>query len=520
MSSYEELMKTLLKEAIEKEKLEERETQSKASSPSDKDLVAIKDVPNAQKSTSEEFFDIDRIINLFSSATETHESSVAHSGKVSDAYDVLRNAVGASPSDIVSFESLGKYIEKMYKGGEQALQGDCNSLPQIARKNIILNVFSNIMNNFNDKSAGFVNEQFMANLIGGRTIPPGDSAEGTKYTKDERKHKKISEEVAKYFESKSIKFLYRDSLEKQGENMADLETSDKKMGISLKTKTNKIGGSFRNLCATLGISYISGGKGDYLYHFEKPVYDTFGIFIYQKKDNKSITIHTAKISRDEVIKFLEANYDKRENVTIAKIEDNEISGEINIGTVFDLSQIKSKAQTKGASVFLDLEDYQDLTTNRVPNPEGSVENPQNDPNYADTVTEEIILNEEVEQSAEKLISDAGLDKTDSYSVNIISDYSPDQVQASAIKELSSDFRQTLNDLNTYFGTIHTAIVSYALDPTAANARLMIKTLENNMSIEKIALTCDEPSDQPIQEQTLIDIIREMTENELKDIDFE
>ena len=118
--------------------------------------------------------------------------------------------------DYSSASTLANSYSFLDFSDEMVLKEKCDSLGGLMSKMSLVSGLVSIKNQFNRQAGGFVNEAYIANLMGGKTVPVGTG----------------------------------------GVEDISIDQGGKRIGISLKVKkSEKLGGSFTNLCETLSIPF-------------------------------------------------------------------------------------------------------------------------------------------------------------------------------------------------------------------------------------------------------------------------
>ena len=165
------------------------------------------------KNPSEEFLNIDSIISMFVARTETEGTEVS----LEESFEILRQF--NKPGSLTTPQGLNDYLVSFFQSRENTDTdfGQCTDIGTISKRILINSAYSKILTNYNAASAGFVNEAFLAKLLGGDVV--------TTNTK-----------IGSF------------------NNIADLEVGE--LGISLKTKARGVKGSAADLITTLGIPHV------------------------------------------------------------------------------------------------------------------------------------------------------------------------------------------------------------------------------------------------------------------------
>ena len=158
--------------------------------------------------------DISEIANIIVTGTES-ENLLRSSDAALDTLVANSNI----SFDYSSAQALADSFRFLDFRSQELLQERCSSLGGLVSKISLAAGLISILEYFNASTAGFVNEAFIASLMGGQSIPAGQGG------------------------------------------IEDIVVENGRIGISLKTKdTEKLGGSIRSLCETLGIPYVHDGK--------------------------------------------------------------------------------------------------------------------------------------------------------------------------------------------------------------------------------------------------------------------
>jgi hypothetical protein len=214
---------------------------------------------------------VKRIVDAIVSTTESETADKDQS--IRESFDILRSFNQDKIDNITDAQTLNDAIVSFYQNTSSDLQPNCRDFSTLAKRALINAAYSKILKDFNASAAGFVNEAYLANLLGGDadTIPAGQSkidgrAGGNPYN-----------------------------------NIADLQFKD--MGISLKTKQGGISGSLKDLLVTLGIPFQMGSRISLV---TEPQYDKLFYVIFGKNQSASdyFDISTALITKEAVEKFL------------------------------------------------------------------------------------------------------------------------------------------------------------------------------------------------------------------------
>jgi len=302
MNNYEDLINTLLKEAIEKERLEE-------------------------KNTNQEFkLDTDAVVGNVDQIQQ--DSSVSGQNLILNIQDIARSLITGTESDqrdsmsiATAFEKLREtnvHVESLKNVDENGLiptlisalshyflaptnPPRCTDLSSMFTRYTVLSAYSLIFKEYSGSPAGFVNESFLAGLLGGTSIPATS-----------------------------------------GKTIADIGLQGGTIGISLKTvkSDDKLSGSFTNLMRTLGIKFrVEGASRDYLSTFDSPKHSK-GLYylLFNKDSDTSHTISCFKVDREEVLQAFETYYTGQRGAVMSKDND----GTYVFRSKKDFDNIKSK----------------------------------------------------------------------------------------------------------------------------------------------------------------------------------
>jgi len=194
---------------------------------------------------------------------------------VTTAFDTLRRTnpyieylPSSSPNSFS--KNLVDALSFYFSPPQDVVGAPCVGIGAQMSKHIVLDAYLSIFKEYNAKAAGYVNENFLAGLVGGETISADSST-----------------------------------------SIADFKIGG--FGVSLKTAkyTGNLTGSFTNLMKTLGIKFIFKTEKGRTYKNDsvEPVHPS-GLYylLFNKKDN-SHTITSFRIDRDEIIKMAEDSAD-------------------------------------------------------------------------------------------------------------------------------------------------------------------------------------------------------------------
>ena len=214
---------------------------------------------------------VKRIVDAIVSTTESETADEDQS--IGESFNILRSFNQDKLDNISNAQTLNDAIVSFYQNTSRELQPNCRDFSTLTKRALINAAYSKILKDFNASAAGFVNEAYLANLLGGDadTIPAGKSK----------------------IDGRAGGKLYN--------NIADLHFKD--MGISLKTKQGGISGSLKDLLVTLGIPFQMGSRISLV---TEPQYDKLFYVIFGKNQSASdyFDISTALITKKAVEKFL------------------------------------------------------------------------------------------------------------------------------------------------------------------------------------------------------------------------
>jgi hypothetical protein len=244
--------------------------------------VETKKAPS-KKDTKNLGLDLAEIANILVTGTETK--------KIIKSSDSALKTLIANANITFDFSSSQALIDSFkffdFKS-EEVLKEKCSSLGGLMSKMALSAGLISIIEYFNSAAAGFVNEAFLASLMGGQSVPVGAGG---------------------------IEDLY-------------VESGGKRVGVSLKVKASpKLGGSFGQLLETLGIPYYldisktaknpvrrireetevtivetTKGKRVYVKPPENPINDGGLYYLTFLKTGDSISINAFKITSQDIIK--------------------------------------------------------------------------------------------------------------------------------------------------------------------------------------------------------------------------
>lgn len=215
---------------------------------------------------------VKRIVDAIVSTTESETADRDQS--IGESFNILRSFNQDKIDSITDAQTLNDAIVSFYQNTSDDFQPNCRDFSTLTKRALINAAYSKILNDFNASAAGFVNEAYLANLLGDKasTVPAGSS--------------KIDGQAGG----------------KPYNNIADLQVG-RDMGISLKTKQKGVSGSLSDLLATLGLPF---NIGDRVSDQDEPRYSALYYVFFGKagKNQKYFDISTAKITPDSVVSYI------------------------------------------------------------------------------------------------------------------------------------------------------------------------------------------------------------------------
>lgn len=218
------------------------------------------------------FLDVKRIVDSIISTTEATEPE--SDSTISESFDIIRKFNQDKITNISNAQTLNEALVSFYQNNSEKMQPNCRDFSTIAKRVLINAAYSKILNDFNASAAGFVNEAYLANLLGNEasTVPTNTKIQDTDFN-----------------------------------DIADLTMGN--IGISLKTKVAGVSGSLRDLMATLGIPFeIKGGRQDKSFsNVTEPTHSGglfYVIFGKQGRMQDYFDISTILVTKDSVLNFL------------------------------------------------------------------------------------------------------------------------------------------------------------------------------------------------------------------------
>ena len=225
-----------------------------------------------EKEVKSGFLNVKRIVDSIISTTEADASDQDTS--ISESFSVIRKFNQDKITSISDAKTLNNALVSFYQNNSADLLPGCRDFSTIAKRALINAAYSKILNDFNASAAGFVNEAYLANLLGNSasTVPTNTKVQDTNFN-----------------------------------DIADLTMGN--IGISLKTKVAGVSGSLRDLMATLGIPFeIKGGRKDKCCsNVTEPTHAGglfYVIFGKQGRMQDYFDISTILVTKDSVLSFL------------------------------------------------------------------------------------------------------------------------------------------------------------------------------------------------------------------------
>jgi len=258
----------LIYEVISEQKLNEKGPLPASVAAKDFDAGAAKDTQKLKQSDGDKsgagLLDISNISRMLIRGTESDNrlQSVNESfNTIRTLNPHLKNLSNSSGGAFV--DELIKAINYYFSPPKDLIDNPCTGIGNLMSRQLILDAYLSIFKEYNSQSAGFVNENYLAGLLGGKTIP----AEG-------------------------------------GTNIADFKLGD--IGVSLKTSQykGKLSGSFKNLLRTLGVKFRIPGSST-SNDSDIPA-NPGGLYylLFNKKENSHM-ITAFRVNKEEIVSQLE-----------------------------------------------------------------------------------------------------------------------------------------------------------------------------------------------------------------------
>jgi len=291
----------------------------------------VEAAPTAKKDTKNLGIDLGEIASILMTGTESEKirkSSVA-----------ALNTLMANANIEINFSSAETLVDsfKFFDlKSEEVLTEKCSSLGGLVSKFALTAGLISILEQFNAVSAGFVNEAYIATLMGGKSVPVGAGG---------------IEDIA-------------------------VQQNGERVGISLKTKvTEKLGGSFGNLLETLSIPYSlpadkqikrirgedtkTGVDGDrrFVKPPENPVNPGGLYYLSFIKQDDGMTIAAYKIKTSDIIGSAKPdengfyNIEELNNVLASKSPDVEEKAYYTLGAALSPQDFNDALRSEMSEVF-------------------------------------------------------------------------------------------------------------------------------------------------------------------------
>ena len=447
------------------------------------DAVKV-DTKGKGSSTAADLFDIDMIVGRLTATTETEEGSRSGQKNVSDSFATIRGIIGIDSAPIRGADVIN-VMKKMFMhresnddgtlGGFTSEKAGCavSQLQQETTKIILTTALLDIFKNFNASAAGFVNEQFVANLLDGEVVTTNSTIDIS------TKRRTLIRHIVKGAKAGNVPWDLAEDWQPytskgSPNNIADLELGGDRHGISLKTKASGIKGSIRDLMSTMGVRWNRIGK------IEAMAYDESGDHLIPRKGK---TWNTKTDEDGNPVEF----YVERQLV---------FSSVPNSGSPVyqNLSYLLFGKPTQGSSTMASGDRKQisywrmycwDVSAQSIVDgikaDKNAIEGTSHDGQPCLEFTADSFIKAGKTTSSNLFLTYTGADysklagmhgidgsspQANTYLLNI--DNSQEDMEAIA-GSAGEGIRKSLEDLNRYFGLIQGAVMSYALTPTRENA---------------------------------------------------
>jgi hypothetical protein len=244
------------------------------------------------------FLDVSAIVSRIVATTEAKEGGKEDprgqtlAMSVEESFDAIRSKVASEKELGNTASEINDYIVSFFEQSDEA-DTECTDISTIASRALINSAYFRILEAYNASAAGFVNEAFLANLLGGSTVPTGTRA----------------------FEGSGF------------DNIADIIADSKHFSLKTKKTSSAAQGSITNFLATLGIPFVtletrgrpSTKKSDSTKDENEKlrfsenidsIPDLYYIFFGKpsgkgkQKRTSVFSISTLKVSRERVIEYL------------------------------------------------------------------------------------------------------------------------------------------------------------------------------------------------------------------------
>ena len=311
-NNFDKLLLEIIQHSIETKRLEEAPSNSivteEIENPDGESAIdnanAVKSDLGSKGTESGGILNVQDIARALITGTESEQRDQT---SIKDAFDVIRKTNNfvtdlATVGEDGLVQTLINALAKYFIPPED--KGNCTDLSSMFTQHVVMSSYSMIFEEYSGSPAGFVNESFIAGLIGGVSIP---SATAT--------------------------------------TIADMQIQGSKIGISLKTTASKskLSGSFTNLMRTLGIKFrVEGGSKSYISDSDVPAH-ALGLYylLFNKRSAESHTISCFKVDRGEMISNLDNYVSNQKGEKMSKEDD-------------------------GTYVFRSKKDYDDLASKFAP----------------------------------------------------------------------------------------------------------------------------------------------------------
>ena len=458
------------------------------------DPVTIDDIKTQKRAgdKDQDLFDIDLIVGRLTATTETERTSRSAKPDVEEAFATIKETMGIKASNLPNGAAVITALKKMFLSAQlitdQTADETCAmaNLQNETTRIILTKALLDIFHNFNDSAAGFVNEQFVANLLDGEVVPTNTAVPG-------QMHIRTGEMVEN--EAGDTVFVQKGAVTTstlKTNNIADLTLGGDLHGVSLKTKKMAIKGSLTDLLCSLGIKFVNrfppnkqGVVKEYFYNSERPQ-KNLSYLLFGKPEQMGLDRAPATVARTG----------ERAAHTFWRIYCWDVDREAVISHMLESEGVTSVSQTEmqtmwdwrkdpsaGTGASAELNEWVGMVgkdTDQILV-------------FTDKAFKDIAKKKELflfytsYDYAGLVDSKKGLSGTleaNSYELNI--DGSAESVESIA-NSAGAGIRQTLEDLNSYFGMIHGAVMRYALKPDRKNAKTLKADLESaqEFAIRKI-----------------------------------
>ena len=244
----------LILEVLQESNLIEREQSEKG---------GVQGTEQAGKTTSNLGLDIGEIISILSVGTESEKILKSSSAAI----ETLLASFRFEPN-FNSAEGLAQSFSFFDLQSESVKRDRCSSFGALLSKYSLSAGLIAILDQFNGAASGFVNEAFVAKILGGQTVPVGGG----------------------------------------GIEDVQVRQGDSTIGVSLKTKkVSKLGGSLTQLLETLGISFYKPAKrnkkGEYTTGIKR-IRDTTEIVVSEEYTSRRRPIAFAKVDPNPIVDVL------------------------------------------------------------------------------------------------------------------------------------------------------------------------------------------------------------------------